>query len=459
MKTLLTLLLIGAALTLRAQVITYDYAARTYVTLDKATNKYVPVLDSSEVFLPYGTNSSYILININPFAQRILINSKLYSISTPIPAQLLAVFSIKLEAAKELTNTDEQIKEMVDVEKNAGTVRVLKLEMDTLVSECRDYYKKARKIDDALFVKERLIGTMGDKRFYDAVSMTAALVNRKINLAMMDTLEANFEAFDKAYDRVAVRYLKAIKTAHDANEKDKEARISTALNQVDRSYRELEKKYKNTLADIGQLFANAIDSTSYVVKSLPVKLMGKAGDADEVEYEVNIDDQQFVDPFPVKGGWKLDYSVGPVANFVADEQFFFEVSGDKNTLRQRDKGGLFNTITPTVSSMMHVFKRKHTGFAIGGLFGINAGFKEFTDIKLGFLAGASAIIGRSQKVFVSTGVSYLPINRLKEGQFVTGTSYPGVKIDDVTDRALRPSWFLAISLGITKRSVIKPTVP
>ncbi|MBO0930817.1 hypothetical protein [Fibrella aquatilis] len=457
MKTLLMLLLLGAALTLRAQVITYDYAARTYVSLNPGTGKYIPVPDTSKLHLLYGTNSSYCLLNINPFAQKVLINTKLYSMTTPIPAQLLALFSIKLEAAKELTNTDEQVKEMVNVEKDAGGAGKLKTAMDSLIAECRDYYRKARKIDDALFVKERLIGTMGDKRFYDAVTMQTALANREINQDTINTLKADFEAFDKAYDKVATQYQAAIKAAHNANEKDKEARISTALNQVDKSYRELEKKYKNTLADIGQLFTDAINSANYSVKSLPVKLAGKAGDADEVEYEVNIDDQQFIDPFPVKGGWKIDYSVGPVANFIADDQFFFEVSGDKNTLRQRDKGGLFSTITPTVSSMMHVFKRSHTGFAVGGLFGINAGFKEFTDIKLGFLTGVSAIFGRSQKVIVSTGVSYLPISRLKEGQYVVGTSYPAVKIDEVTDRALRPSWFLAISLGITKRTVIKPT--
>ncbi len=91
------------------------------------------------------------------------------------------------------------------------------------------------------------------------------------------------------------------------------------------------------------------------------------------------------------------------------------------------------------------------------MFGVNAGFKELTDIDLGFLGGISAILGRSQKAIVSTGVSYLKVSRLKEGQYRVGQAYPEVKLEEVTQSVLRPSWFIAVSLNLGKRTIVKST--
>lgn len=183
-------------------------------------------------------------------------------------------------------------------------------------------------------------------------------------------------------------------------------------------------------------------------------------DVDELEFLIRVggnkDDVSVLKPFvknlKVEGGLKLDFSVGLVTKFISDDKYFFATDGN---LQQRDKSEFFDAVTPGIASMMHFYRRTHKDVAFGGMFGINADLKELTDVNLGFLAGASAILGRSHKVIVSTGISYSKVNRLKEGEFKVGTAYKDTKIDDVVERVLRPSWFIAISLNLAKRTGVK----
>lgn len=83
--------------------------------------------------------------------------------------------------------------------------------------------------------------------------------------------------------------------------------------------------------------------------------------------------------------------------------YFFETTPQSTTatgptLRQSDKGALLNAMTPTISPMLHLYRRTHKDVAWGMVFGISA---------------------------------------------------------NVTERVLQPAWFVAISLGIGKRHVIK----
>jgi hypothetical protein len=212
------------------------------------------------------------------------------------------------------------------------------------------------------------------------------------------------------------------------------------------------------LAGINTLYRQAIRADTYIVQSKPVKLAGdEGGDDDRVEFNVKIDEDEYKDVFDVHGGVKVDFSVGPVANFISDDKYFFTRD---STLRMQDKASLLSTITPSIASIMHVYPRSCRAIGFGGMFGIDANFKELTDINLGFLAGVSAVIrAGQQKVFVSTGVSFSKVSRLKKGQYPTDeTSYKGkgIKIEDVNERVLRPSWFLSVSLSLTKRKVFTP---
>lgn len=454
MKIILLLMLLCTCLSLSAQtskhdyeqVITYDYAARVYVKYDAKNFKQV-----QKPCLLQGTDVSFQLININPFAQKVEINGVAVSMTTQMPAQLANLFNIKVEAAKELTNTNAQVEAMDNIKNNASAGTPLKNVAIRLVADCRDYYDKAREIKEAFAAEESLIQAMADKNQDNAAKMTQTLSSAGIDSASIADLRKDFDAFEAAYRKVSIQYQKSVATADSVGEKDKAARIKSAQEQVEKDYEALEEKYTKTLANINRLFRKATESDSYSVKSLPMVLDGRAGDADEVEFDVRIDDKSLPVPFTfrVGGGIKVDYSVGPVANFIADHQYYYDTEGK---LQQRPESKLLERLTPSVAAMMHVYPRTCGSFSPGVMFGINANFKELTDINLGFLVGASAVLGRAQKVIVSTGLSYAKVSRLKAGQYVTGNVYKDVKIEDVTESVLRPSWFLSISLSLAKRN-------
>ena len=336
-------------------------------------------------------------------------------------------------------------------------LKLLTTAMEQLVDSCENYYATAKKIDEALFWKEQLLGIMATKNHNTHSKMVQALTVANIDSALMENLRQDLSLFDINYHKAENQYRKAITEAQNAGQKDKAALMRNALQQIQKDYLALEKKYKQTLNDLKQLFADATNQASYVVKSSPLKLEGAAGDADEVSYDITVGENSYTDVFSVRGGWKIDDSVGAVLNYISDKTYFLD-SGGK--LQEQNKGASFNAVTPTVASMLHIYKRRSGEVAYAGTFGINAGFKELTDIKLGFLVGASAIVGRSQKFILSTGLSYLQVDRLKEAQYQLNTVYDGVKdfkIDGVIERVLRPSWFLAFSLNISRRTVIKPT--
>ncbi len=452
MKHLFALLLAGFALEAQGQVIAFDRKTGQYSSGGVTVGN--PELQR-------GNSVSYWLVNVNPFAQKVVINNKMYTLTVPIPDQLAKLFSIKAEAQKELNNTDDQVEEMnkvkSDIIAGAAAPKSLTTAMEQLVDSCENYYATAKKIDEALFWKEQLLGIMATKNHNTHSKMVQALTVANIDSALMENLRQDLSLFDINYHKAENQYRKAITEAQNAGQKDKAALMRNALQQIQKDYLALEKKYKQTLNDLKQLFADATNQASYVVKSSPLKLEGAAGDADEVSYDITVGENSYTDVFSVRGGWKIDYSVGAVLNYISDKTYFLD-SGGK--LQEQNKGASFNAVTPTVASMLHIYKRRSGEVAYAGTFGINAGFKELTDIKLGFLVGASAIVGRSQKFILSTGLSYLQVDRLKEAQYQLNTVYDGVKdfkIDGVIERVLRPSWFLAFSLNISRRTVIKPT--
>ena len=452
MKTIFTLLLVCFVCKIQAQTIAYDYETRKYVTVAPGT------------CLEHGGMVNYQLTNINTRAQKVVINGKVVSLTTEMPAQLTSLFGIKAEADKALANTDSQLKKMDDVNQSiSGKAKPtakdtkLKAELDKLVDACDDYYTKAQKINEALAMQETLTQTLTNKDFNNAARMIVELEARRINGTTMRALANDFDSLEHAYEEVRKRYATTAKAALDAGEKDKAARILSAKEQVEKAYQSLEDQYRKTLSSIDNLYRQAISADTYVAQSKPIKLAGNAGGADEVLFDVKIDDDGFIDAFNVRGGAKIDFSIGPVANFTSDDTYFFTRD---SLLRKQDKGKFLQTLTPSIASMMHVYPRTCGSIGFGGMFGVNVNFKELTDINLGFLAGVSAVIPAwGQKIFLSTGVSYSKVTRLKEGQYaMDATSYKGkgIKIDDVTERVLRPAWFLSVSLSLTKRKVLTP---
>ena len=466
MKTPLTMLLVCLVYELQAQtatplpqLITFDYAARAYTPV--GTN-----------CVPQGASISYRLTNINTFAKKVLINSSLFSLNTEMPAEIATLFRIKAENAEtNLKNTKEQVDKMVDQEKKANddvakNVNIAKAsalttaasETKQLVVFCEDYYKKARKIKRILTYPQLMAEAMADDKNNDEKKMAAALHSIGIDAATISVLKTELDSLEAAYNRVYEQYETAANAARNAKDEAGEAKIESAQEQVEKDFNALSKQYDEALDKIRNLFMKATNPANYMVTSeTPIYV---PDGADELEFQIQVGNADedlskknaYKPVLYVNGGWKTDYSVGPVFKFISDEQYYFD--GDKK-LQQRSNG---NALTPGIASMLHVYRRTCNGIAWGGTFGINADFKELTDVNLGFLAGASLIVGRSQKIILSSGISYSKVSRLKKDELTVGKVYDPEKtqIGDVTERILQPSAFFSISYSLTRRTVIKP---
>ncbi|SOD89593.1 hypothetical protein [Spirosoma fluviale] len=461
MKRLLFFLLFGAGQTLYAQIITYDYLSSTYKSRETRC-------------VHQDSTIGYRIINLNTFAKKVLINGRMINLSTDRPAEIATLFRIKTddeqtEANKKLADTQKQITKMDEVKKEANDNEKAAAapkktfvareagQLDALVVACLDYYRKANKAKKILEDQKLLATTMTDGTHYTERMMEQALRDRGITKAAIDTLKTKFDAFEDAYEKANEQYTKAFNAAIDAGDKDHAARIKDAQEQVRTNYEGLEKQYGDALMNITDFFLKALNPANYAFISTDRIFV--QDDIDELEFYVQVgglnEDLSGKKPFKktlrVSGGLKIDYSVGPVFKFISDDKFY--LNGD--TLKQRDKVKFAETVAPGIASMMHVYKRTCGYAAIGGMFGINADFKELTDVNLGFLFGGSAILGRSQKVIVSTGVSYSNVNRLKTKEYSVGSVYKDAKIESVTERVLRPSFFVSFSLAISRRNVVK----
>ncbi|MCX6218929.1 hypothetical protein [Spirosoma sp.] len=471
MRYLITFLLLGVGQGLYAQMITYDWQSSTYLP---------PTISC----VNQGATIGYRIVNLNTFAKKVLINGRMISFSTDRPTEIATLFRIKTddaqtEATKKLDDTQKEIAKMVDVKKDANEKLAVASDakekqttasnarkasitqeveqLDSLVVACNDYYAKANEAKNILKVQKMLAATMTDGTHSTESKMERALKDRKITASTIDTLKIQFDAFEDAYEKANKQYTQAFNAAIDAGDKDHAARIKDAQEQVRKNYEALEKQYEDALQNSTDFFLKALDSANYAFTS--TDRIFAQDDVDELEFQVQVgglnEDLSGKTPFKktirVKGGLKIDYSVGPVMKFISDDKFY--LAGD--TLRQREKDTFFKTVTPGIASMMHVYKRTCKSTAFGGMFGINADFKELTDINLGFLFGGSAIVGRSQKAIISAGLSYSHVNRLKEGEYRINKLYKDLKIENVTERVLRPSFFVSVSLAISKRNVVK----
>ncbi len=464
MKKILPLFLICLVYELKAQtLITFDYNSRAYIPTDNTC-------------VTQGSSVSYRIVNINTFAKKVLISGSLFSLNTDMPSEIATLFRIKIDNAdKNLADTKEQVEKMNNVSSEAKesakkaaapalTTAAIEdsksaaTEAEKLVADCRDYYRKAEKIKDAITFQKNLAETLSNENYYNEVSMAQALNNRGVNTATVNALEADFINFNSAYDKVYAQYEVAADAARDAKNATHQAKIESAQEQVEEDYEALKKQYQDALTSIDNLFTKATDPVSYIVTSQhPIYV---EDDADEVEFQVQIgdpkDDFSKINPFKkilkVKGGIKLDYSVGLALKFISDDQYFLD--SDKK-IQQRSKN---NALTPGIAPMLHVYRRTCNTIAWGGMFGINADFKELTDVNLGFLGGLSVIVGRSQKIIFSAGLSYSKVSRLKAAEFdVNNKAYDNTDftIENVTERILQPSGFFSFSYSLAKRNVKK----
>jgi hypothetical protein len=451
MKKILIVFLVCLIYKVNAQTVEYDYGSNSSNPLNNPGLK-------NDNFARFKVS------NINTYAQKVSIGGAVYNLNTKIPDGLKTLFQFTDDQVQSsLNSTNRAIVKMADVAKQAdenaksktndSNAKKAKDELDSLLDSCYKFQDAAKKISDALIIEKLLEETLSDPKVNTKPAMLLALRLKGADSVAIKKLKKDKEKFEKAYIKVKNQYIKASKASKDAQNETHEAKIDDAKETIIQEYGKLDKLFDKILNETDNLYQIANSDGNYFAISNPIYLK----DADEVDFDVKIAKTEaelstakpITPRFNVGGGTKFDYSVGPVFNTLSDDSYFL----DSKKMLQKNKNE--NAFTPGLAAMMHLTHRNIGNNAFGGMFGINANFKEITDVNLGFLGGLTAVFGKDQKVFVSTGVSFFKVSRLKDDQFKIGTVYTDPELSSATEKVLKPSFFIAVSLSIAKLVQIK----
>jgi len=184
---------------------------------------------------------------------------------------------------------------------------------------------------------------------------------------------------------------------------------------------------------------------------------------DEILIKVNIKKKQDVACYPevtsfnlnavVTNGIKIDFSTGAVLNFGREK--FFDQSYRKdpyyragNVLSdsiviKRNRNN--NVLMPSLGVFMHVYTRTEGGFKFGGLIGASTG----TDQRFYTHLGGSILLGKSDRIILTGGVSVAKANILNgiysEGQIVKKADAPEII---PVEEATRVGAFFSVSWNL-----------
>ena len=426
----------------------------------------------------YGTMTSFKIKNINKFLYSVTISGSSIELNTPIPTELQTLFRLPSSALAATANnqtvdgaaqaTDNQTKKLNDF-----TVRTIGAFLDDEDNpELQQALIELQQVSDIYLSNVRVVATninslkQARVRFVNCAQMDVSYDKMQAEITNItypadfisthQTMLANYNTVELAYQNVRnLTNDDEIITAIDKSN----SRITTALKAI-------ENEHPETLySDIAFLRSELSNQRNFEAIAPPVQ-----ADADLINYEIKIIPSQtntlgahksniaFDFDVPVKGGWKADFSVGPTFSFgdkAKDEKYYLEESTTtpgNMILRQRDNN---NAISPGLAAMMHFYPRKAGNVALGGMFGVGAGFQGIEDADLSFYAGASLILGKREKIIINAGISYLNVDRIKNDEFKTGTEYLPANIDlnNVTEKVLDGSFFLSISYAISQVKV------
>ncbi len=247
-------------------------------------------------------------------------------------------------------------------------------------------------------------------------------------------------------------------------------KYSDLKNQVEESFKVSEQAMKTLndetilvlFGEVDYLYGELGNKNNFIVNAPPVQAQ-----EDFVNYEISIKPSKTntlgahknpvtVDfDVPVRGGLKVDFSVGPAFSFgdkARDEQFFFEKVDTTENVRLRARSNN-NAITPSIGAFMHFYRRSGTNISFGGLFGVGTGLQNLDDFQVNYYAGLSLVLGKNQKIMLSSGASFLRVDRLKDDQFEVDEEYMKNEFDiaDVVEKVYKPSFFLSLTYSLGNR--------
>ncbi|WP_315817701.1 hypothetical protein [Paraflavitalea speifideaquila] len=439
---------------------------------------------------PVRTNEFTIfeITNINKFLYKVEMQGKVFELQTPIPTELQTLFRLnptELANTVNSKNADEavgKISEQVPaMQKIAGSPQAkaavgntteqneaaenFQKSLDEVVEKCLKYLDKSIAMAGYIFdlrkVRNEFISiAQMDLPFADIQTKTDAAA------AQIPTVDIKTKYFElkKIYHDVEALYQDAAAKAEEANATaDQKKKINNAVKEIEKADELIDEEgLLGLLDEVNFLNDELRNKKNFLAVAPPVQM-----DGDFVSYAVTItptytktvgahkNPVNFKFDIPAKGGWKADFSVGPVVSFgsnAKDETYYLKENAgtDSVTLEKRDNN---NSISPGVGAMMHFYPRTGKDYALGLMCGVGAGFQSVSDVNFSLYAGGSVILGKRQKIIGSLGVSYLRVERLKSPEFKDGSKYAPAKITiaDVTEKVFKPSFFLSISYNLTNR--------
>ncbi|WP_420572930.1 hypothetical protein [Kordia sp.] len=420
----------------------------------------------------FGEFHSFKIKNINKFLYKVVIEGKNVELETPVPSELQALFRLskeELDATAETPEVDSALEELTN---NKGleiytSQPNFKNAVDTYEQDLRNIKKilfqlKLKRIDLVLLAQRDISRTDMD------AAVTAVKAKYKIPTSLA-LLLPTFDTANTDKDKVQAEFVTAMSIiansrGNDTVKQNKMSLINANMNTTMKVAATVNKTSLFTLySEVTFLETELTNENNFTVIAPPVQ-----ADSDFLNFKVTATPEQtntlaahksitdFSFDVPVKGGLKVDFSVGPVFAFgkgAQDEVFFLEDSetAGMSVLRERDNN---NALNPGVGAFMHIYDRSGKGTSWGGLFGVGAGFQSIEDANLSFYTGVTLVMGKQQKVMLNAGLSFLNVERLKESEFIVGNEYTTADFDlgNVTEKVFKTSFFLSITYNLTNRN-------
>lgn len=142
-----------------------------------------------------------------------------------------------------------------------------------------------------------------------------------------------------------------------------------------------------------------------------------------------------------RSGLRLRNSAGITFTYFSDKNTSYYVKPDLTI--GKGNGDLF---TPVLSSIIHFYGNKNSGLKIGGAFGV--GIPLVGERKdLNFMLGPSAVLGRSELIFISAGICGTSVPELGNG-FHVGETVGSADYTLPIVYRFRPGAFISITFNL-----------
>lgn len=428
--------------------------------------------------------------NINRLTHKIEFKTETRNYVTEMSPGMAAALGIKND------NKESESKDSGGVEKTESAVESMKnltadsksisisAEMNTLVTKCEELLQLSKELKEIKHKRLELIELLkSDASTYQSLmdkvksvypsSPDISTITKTISdyLKSYEAAKVAYEAAESAAFQKQLEILSIAKVSFSGN-KDVDAfekameqsrfmteakeKIQKANTDIKEGYETLEGEDVYAFAsDIKKLHDQLTKEENFISMSDPVKMNG-----DYVAFTVQVtprdakdkETRSFEIEIPGKGGWKTDFSLGPVFSMgsgAKDDKHYLEAAGDSSFLRYKSNK---NTLRPGLASMMHIYRRTPKDTQVGFSFGVGADFSSIDDADLSYYLGLSAILGKVQKVYITAGMSFLKVDRSTD-EYKLDMKYPTdvITAATITDKTIRGAFFFSLSYSLAKK--------